>query len=132
MKPKKSEHTSIAGQKFYGTEQEFYLAAKLPYGRWTLADGREVLFNWFREPIWQRRLGTEATQVDPREPVPDEIVCTELFYADSHRHHEKREDAKRWLKEFRSGVRVTLHPETREYTSEAAAPGGGFKRRRSA
>ena len=131
MKPKKSEHTSITGKTMFGTEQEFYLAFMLPYGRWTLADGREVLFNAFHEPIWQRRLGSDATPADPHERVSG-IVCTERLYGDACRHYERRDIAKRWLEEFKSGARVTLYPETREYTSEAAAPstgGGGFKRR---
>ncbi len=28
--------------------------AELPYGLWLCADGREVLFNRFYDPIWQR------------------------------------------------------------------------------
>jgi len=55
VKPKKTEHTSITGKTFYGTPAEFHLYNNLPFGRWTLADRREVLFNWFYEPMFQRK-----------------------------------------------------------------------------
>jgi hypothetical protein len=40
----------------------------LPYGRWVCEDGREVLFNRFYEPIWQRR-GGNAEPADCHERV---------------------------------------------------------------
>jgi hypothetical protein len=119
MKPKKREHTSITGQPFFGTDAEFYLHNNLPLGRWTCADGREVLFNSFEEPIWQRRPGAEASQADPHARV-SRIVMTERIYGPTHRHHEKREIAKKWLEEFRSGSRIPRAPDRREYVGDAA------------
>ena len=43
------------------------MAIELPYGRWTCRDGREALFNRRYVPIWQRRLGEDATPADPSE-----------------------------------------------------------------
>jgi hypothetical protein len=86
MKPKKSEHTSLTGKAFHGTAAEFYLHNNLPFGRWTLADGREVLFNSFEEPLWERRPGAEATAADPHAHV-SKVVCAEQFYGDAHRHY---------------------------------------------
>jgi hypothetical protein len=119
MKPKKRTHTSITGKTLFGTDAEYYLAFVLPAERWTCADGREVLVNGFGEPIWQRRPGVEATQADPHERV-SKIVCTERIYGPAHRHYEKRDLAKRWLEEFRGGVRITVASDTREYASDAA------------
>src|SRR3954468_2839309 len=65
VKPKKRTHTSITGKTLFGTDAEYYLAFVLPLGRWTCSDGREVLFNGFEEPIWERRPGADATPADP-------------------------------------------------------------------
>jgi hypothetical protein len=119
MKPKKREHTSITGKTLFGTDAEYYLAFVLPLGRWTCADGREVLFNGFEEPIWERRLGAEATPADPYERV-SRIVMTEWIYGDAHRHPEKRNAAKLWLQDFRAGLRITVTPDRREWAREAA------------
>jgi hypothetical protein len=42
----------------------------LPYGLWTLADGRQVLFNRGYKPIWERMPGEKATAADPDWWVP--------------------------------------------------------------
>jgi hypothetical protein len=118
VKPKKREHVSITGKPFFGTDAEYYLAANLPLGRWTMTDGREVLFNGFEEPIWERRPDAEATPADPYEKV-SRIVCTEWIYGPAHRHHEQRAAAKLWLEEFRSGARVPLTPARREWDNHA-------------
>jgi hypothetical protein len=107
MKPKKRKHTSITGKTLFGTEAEFYLAMILPLGRWTCADGREVLFNAFEEPIWQRWPGIKATPADPYERVSG-ILWTEWIYTDADRHHEKRLFAKTWLNDFKAGFKITL------------------------
>jgi hypothetical protein len=44
------------------------LRTSLPYGMWTCADGREVLFNRNYKPIWQRIDGV-VTAADPDEWV---------------------------------------------------------------
>jgi hypothetical protein len=41
----------------------------LPYGMWTCADGREVLFNRGYRPIWERRPGKAAQKANPGEWV---------------------------------------------------------------
>jgi hypothetical protein len=114
----------------FGTDAELFLHNNLPYGRWTCTDGREILFNGFLEPIWGRRPGADATPADPHARV-SKIVCTERLYGDAHRHHEKRAIAKRWLEEFRGGVRITVASETRNWASDAAmGVNGGIGGRR--
>jgi hypothetical protein len=51
----------------------------LPYGKWTCADGREVLFNRFYGPIWQRSDGL-TTAADSTEWVKH--IQQEWFYSD--------------------------------------------------
>ena len=53
---------------------------RLPYGKWTCADGREVLFNRRHKPIWQRRPGEGATRANADEWVRFERQ--EWFYSD--------------------------------------------------
>jgi hypothetical protein len=54
----------------------------LPYGKWTCADGREVLFNRDYLPLWQRWPGQEATRANLYEWVP--FVAQEWFYNDGN------------------------------------------------
>jgi hypothetical protein len=42
----------------------------LPYGMWTCANGRELLFNRSYRPIWQRLRGGVVYKADPGEWVP--------------------------------------------------------------
>lgn len=42
----------------YATRLHQHRWETLPYGMWTCADGREVLFNRHYQPIWQRVNGT--------------------------------------------------------------------------
>jgi hypothetical protein len=56
------------------------LRPTMPYGKWTCADGREVLFNRDYRPIWERRNGGNATQGVPYEWVAFERQ--EGFYDD--------------------------------------------------
>jgi hypothetical protein len=53
----------------------------LPYGKWTCADGREVLFNREYQPIMQRKDGV-VSYADHGEWV-ENIVSHEYFYDDS-------------------------------------------------
>lgn len=46
------------------------LRDRLPYGLWTCADGREVLFDRRYRPLWTRRPGEAARVADPDERVP--------------------------------------------------------------
>jgi hypothetical protein len=59
---------------------EFVRQALLPYGMWRCADGRELLYNRFYEPIWQRTGGT-VTAADPKEHVLS-IIHRSWFYED--------------------------------------------------
>jgi hypothetical protein len=43
---------------------------RCPYGKWTCADGREVLFNRQYWPILERRPGEKATPANPNERIP--------------------------------------------------------------
>lgn len=65
MKP----HISRGGRRVFTRKADFVMRNDMPYGIWTCEDGREVLFNRFYEPIWERRPGEAATQADPRERV---------------------------------------------------------------
>ena len=61
----------------------------LPYGCWTTAEGREVLFNRGYTPIWERwGEGKPAYPADPREYVM-EITNKRWFYNDGHSEEEK-------------------------------------------
>lgn len=52
-----------------------------PYGKWTCADGREVLFNRDYCPIWQRRPGQPARPAYPFEWVNNIVEC-EMYFDD--------------------------------------------------
>jgi hypothetical protein len=56
----------------------------LPYGKWTCADGRQVLFNRAYRPIWERSPGQPAKPADVEEWV-EELVREEWFYNDGCR-----------------------------------------------
>jgi hypothetical protein len=71
---------------------------KLAYGKWTCPDGREVLFNRFYEPIYQRA-GSIVSRADPKEWVP--FVTQRWFYNDGTR--DKRGAAQRALDSWLSG-----------------------------
>ncbi len=43
--------------------------AMVPYGRWTCADGRQVLFNHQYWPILERRLGEPVTAANPNDQL---------------------------------------------------------------
>jgi hypothetical protein len=53
---------SRSGREILTRGSDFRRRNDLPYGKWTCPDGREVLFNRFYEPIWQRH---------PEQPPPD-------------------------------------------------------------
>jgi hypothetical protein len=54
---------------------------KLAYGKWTSADGRQVLFNRDYKPIWHRLPDGRVEPTDPEEWVPH--VKEEWFHDDS-------------------------------------------------
>ena len=51
-----------------------------PYGKWTCADGREVIFNRYYRPIWQRSADGVVSVADCGEQVA--FVTQEWFYTD--------------------------------------------------
>jgi hypothetical protein len=57
------------GKEVLDNQKSFFLHCFLPYGRWICADGREVLFNRYYEPTWERT-GRSAKRADPKEWVP--------------------------------------------------------------
>jgi hypothetical protein len=61
---------------------------RVPYGRWTCADGREVLFDRHYHPISQKLNGV-ISRADPSEVVTG-IVRREFFY-DDDTYHQRRE-----------------------------------------
>lgn len=76
----------------------------LPYGKWTCADGREVIFNREYQPILQRKDGV-LSYADRNERLPD-IVLHEYYYDDGcdptnilvrkfHLHGADKQDQKR-------------------------------------
>lgn len=122
MKPKKTEHKSATGKTMFGTDAEFYLASRLPFSRVTLADRREILFNFFGEPLMQRGPGLPPAEMDPRDRVvAKDILWTDRIYADEHRHYEKRELAKRWVEEFQNGLPISTPPQIGERKQAARA-----------
>jgi len=54
----------------------------LPYGKWTFANGREILFNRHYEPIFERTNGNSAIIANHDEYVKD-IQKEEWYYDDS-------------------------------------------------
>ena len=53
------------GRVILSDKKEFQRWNDLPYGMWTCADGREVLFNRFYEPIMQA-LGLRCLEMSDR------------------------------------------------------------------
>ncbi len=84
----------------------------LPYGMWTCADGREVLFNRRYAPIWSRRPGQYAQQIACWEFV-DWITQCWLFDDsvlppwDDRADPEVRARVHRALRDFLVGAEVT-------------------------
>lgn len=61
----------------------------LPYGKWRCADGREVLFNRYYQPMWHRLPGEQASAADPAERVQKK--SEEWFYTDANPPHRNKE-----------------------------------------
>ena len=70
------------------------------YGKWTCADGREVLFNRGYRPIWQRYPGQPAEPADPDRWVDDIVGEADYYWIDGKDTNTK---GRRLLKEW--GVR---------------------------
>lgn len=75
-------YTSPGGHRFLAPKRVFVRWAHFPYGKWVCTDGREILFNRFYEPVWQRRAGEPPTPADPCEWVKGEKQQS-WFYSDA-------------------------------------------------
>jgi hypothetical protein len=83
---------SPGGREIFAGLAQFTRWALFPYGRWTCADGREVLFNRLYEPLWERLDGLAPSPARATEWVPD-IVQQIWFYSDNHAEAAKRKRA---------------------------------------
>jgi hypothetical protein len=79
----------------YSSRRECELRERLPYGIWTCADGREVLFNRRYRPLWERRPGTSATAANPDEWVSWKTQS--WFFNDGNLPWNKHDDGRRSL-----------------------------------
>jgi transposase len=61
---------TLTGRAHASSSRTHKLAIYLPYGEWTCADGRVVLFNRFYEPIVARAADGVVSIPDPAEWVP--------------------------------------------------------------
>jgi hypothetical protein len=77
------------GYEINCSRREFTRRNDYPYGKWTCATGREILFNRFYEPIWQRLPNGDPHQANANEWVP--WIRQELLYrAETHTEAESR------------------------------------------
>ena len=82
-----------------------YRRKHLPYGLWTCADGREVLFNREYQPIYQRKNGV-LSPADPNEWV--DYTSQRFFYSDRKARFSKtREKIENLLEDFRQGLEIS-------------------------
>jgi len=81
-----------------GSNFKFVTKMFMPYGRWTLRDGTDVLFNRRYEPIW-KRINGHVTPADPREWV-EGIVGQEWYYKDATPFPARRKLAGAVLREW--------------------------------
>jgi hypothetical protein len=72
------------GHRFLAPPKVFNRWNDLPYGVWTTRTGRQVLFNRFYEPIWQREPDKPPEPADAAEWVK-EIVNQQWFYGDENK-----------------------------------------------
>lgn len=91
------------GKPLFGSAKEFDRWNNLPYGRWTCASGRIVLFNRFYEPIWDKQPGGDWTPANPAEWVT-EAGSQEWFYDDATPEAQKRRLAQAVLDEAKVPV----------------------------
>ena len=94
------QYVSRNGKPLLADRKEFERWNDMPYGLWTCGDGREVLFNRFYEPIYQRRPGEPVTDADAAEWVNWDHAG--WIYDDGHKEPEKRKRAVAALKAFQA------------------------------
>lgn len=59
-----------------------YIRSTYPYGKWTMEDGTQVLFNRRYQPIWKKQPDGTVIEADKDWEVP-EIAIKEYYYDDS-------------------------------------------------
>jgi len=78
------------------------MVASLPYGQWTCADGRVVIFNRRYSPIWERLPDGTVQRADPREWV--RWIKQSWFDLGSARYEkDARERLRKVLRDFLDG-----------------------------
>ena len=88
----------------------------LPYGKWTCADGTEVLFNRDYRPIWKKHPNGKVVAADPDEWV--NFVNQKWQYGELNTPHEHRnsyrmciEQLRHWGVEYEAPVMLKLFRE---------------------
>lgn len=77
------------------------LSSVLPYGVWSCADGREVIFNRQYHPMYEREINGKWARADPGEWV--HWTKQTFLYDDSVRLHKRMQLAAALLKEWGIG-----------------------------
>jgi hypothetical protein len=70
------------GRICYASRREREMRERLPYGILACDDGREVLFNRWYQPIWERRPGEPAVEADADERIP--FAQQRWFFTDTN------------------------------------------------
>jgi hypothetical protein len=91
-------NTSRNGRTLIAPAAVFSRWNDLAYGVWKTSDGRQVVFNRFYEPVWQR-VGGVISDADASEWVKN-IVSENFFYDDGHTEAQRRARARRRLIEW--------------------------------
>lgn len=98
-KTNSGEYVSRKGRQVFVSRDEFKRMNELSYGIWECEDGRQVLFNRFYEPIYERRPGEPARPADPHERIGR--AYQRWFYIDDARsERDKMAAARRALDEW--------------------------------
>lgn len=97
---------------------------RLPYGIWTCADGREVLFNREYRAIWERLPDGTVREADPDEWVP--FTTQLLYFQDGNTPWRDRETHR-----FCENVLASWSPPERvaPYPDEILFPRRGYDRK---
>ena len=74
----------VTGRTMVARPSEALRSIEMPYGMWTCADGREVLFNRFCNPIWSRAPEGAWERANRMEKV-EGIVAQSWFYGDQEK-----------------------------------------------
>lgn len=92
------EFVSRNGRRSISSAKQFQRWNDLPYGIWRCKDGRDVLFNRYYEPIYQRFPDGTLEDADPAEWI--NWSGQEWFYTDADSEAQKRRKAESALAAF--------------------------------